>query len=196
MIMTVNSNLEGIVVNCTGLNSSSVSSLVLMTTIYVYNVGRYVVSTPMKFCNAVIILLYFINTDIHAPEVVIRPDVILFGNDNFTVTLEWSQFGGETYSVATVPEAVHTSFTRSTSVQLVMLYNTQYNMNITTTLCGHRNTTNFTIHYIMVIAILIMIDAQVSTHTHTHTHVTHTQHTQVEWIVKHPCSHYTIAISM
>ena len=49
-----------------------------------------------------------------------------------------------TYSVVTVPEAVHTNVTESTSVQLVMLYNTQYNMNVTTTLCGHRNTT---IHY-------------------------------------------------
>ena len=61
--------------------------------------------------------------------------------------MEWSQFNGETYTVATVPEAVHTNFTGSTSVQLVMLYNTQYNVNVTATLCGHRNATNFTIYY-------------------------------------------------
>ena len=72
--------------------------------------------------------------------------MIHFGN--FTVTLEWLQFSGETYNVATVPEAVHTRFTRSTSVQLVMLYNIQYNVSVVATLCGHRSTINFaTIYY-------------------------------------------------
>jgi hypothetical protein len=71
-----------------------------------------------------------------------------FGADNFTVTLEWSQlFSGETYSIATVPQPVHTTFATSTSVQLVMLYNTQYNVIVTATLCGHRNATNLVIYY-------------------------------------------------
>jgi hypothetical protein len=73
--------------------------------------------------------------------------MIHFGADNFTVTLEWSQFSGETYSVATVPESVHLISTMSTSVQLVMLYNTQYNVTVTATLCGHRNATNLVIYY-------------------------------------------------
>ena len=73
--------------------------------------------------------------------------MIHFGNNNFTVTLEWSQVSGETYTVATTPEAEHTRFTANTSVQLVMLYNMQYNVNITATLCGHRNATNFTVQY-------------------------------------------------
>ena len=92
-----------------------------------------------RFCSK----KYFtVNTDFpNTPEVIVRPDMIYFGNDNFTVTLEWSQFSGERYIVATVPEAVHTSFTMSTSVQLVMLYNTQYNVSITAILCGHRNAT-------------------------------------------------------
>ena len=92
---------------------------------------------------------FIVNIDFpNTPEVIIKTDMIHFGNDNFTVTLEWSQFSGETYSVATVPEAVHTSFIGSTSVQLVMLYNTQYNVNVTATLCGHRNSTgNLTIYY-------------------------------------------------
>ena len=38
-IMNVNSNLEGTIVSCTGLNSSSVSSLVLMKTIHVYDIS-------------------------------------------------------------------------------------------------------------------------------------------------------------
>ena len=73
-----------------------------------------------------------------------------FGNDNITVTLEWSQFSGETYSVATIPEPVNTSFIMSNSVQLVLLYNTQYNLTVTATLhmCGQRNaTTNLMIYY-------------------------------------------------
>ena len=56
-----------------------------------------------------------------------------FGNDSFTVIQEWQQFSCETYSVATVPEAVRTSFNMSTSVQLVMLYNIQY-VSVTATL--------------------------------------------------------------
>ena len=73
--------------------------------------------------------------------------MIQFGNDNFTVTLEWSQFSGETYSITTTPEAEHTRFTTNTSVQLVMFYNILYNVNVTATLCGYRNTTNFTLYY-------------------------------------------------
>ena len=77
--------------------------------------------------------------------------MILFGNDTFTVTLEWSQFIGEAYTVVTVPrpEAMHmTTFSGNGSVQLVLLYNTEYNVTVTATLCGHRNASNFTtIHY-------------------------------------------------
>jgi hypothetical protein len=71
-----------------------------------------------------------------------------FGADNFTVAVEWFQFSGETYSVTTVPQPVSTSFTGNTGVQLVMLYDTPYNVTITTMLCGNRNATNFTtLHY-------------------------------------------------
>jgi hypothetical protein len=65
-----------------------------------------------------------------------------FGADNFTVTLEWSQFSGETYSVATVPESEHMTYTMNRSIQLAMRYNTQYNVTVTATLCGHRNAIN------------------------------------------------------
>ena len=73
--------------------------------------------------------------------------MIHFGNYNFSITLEWPQFSGETYRVFTIPEPEHTATITNTSVQLVMLYNTQYNVNVTATLCGHRNTTNFTMIY-------------------------------------------------
>jgi hypothetical protein len=44
-IMNVTSNLEGTVITCTGLNGSSVSSVVLMTTLHIYDmdVGRLLI---------------------------------------------------------------------------------------------------------------------------------------------------------
>ena len=93
--------------------------------------------------------MFTVNSDIpNAPEVITSPNMTLFGNENFTVTLKWPQFNDETYSVATVPEVVHKSYTGSTSVQLIMLYNTQYNVTVIATLCGHKNATNSTtLHY-------------------------------------------------
>ena len=45
----------------------------------------------------------------NAPEVVLRPDVIYFGSNNFSATLEWSQYNDhETYSAAIAPEPLHT----------------------------------------------------------------------------------------
>ena len=76
---------------------------------------------------------------------------IRFENGTFTVTLEWSQFSGETYTVATVPDPVHKNYTPgSANIQLVIRYNTLYNVTVTAILCGSRswNATNFTtIHH-------------------------------------------------
>ena len=84
----------------------------------------------------------------NAPEVILRPDMIYFGGDNFSATLEWSQYNNhETYSVTIVPEPLHTGCNTTTSVRLVLLYNTQYNVMVTANLCGHSNATNITIHY-------------------------------------------------
>ena len=70
---------------------------------------------------------------------------------NVMGTLEWSQFSGETYSIVTVPEPVNMSSIMSTSVQLVLLYDTEYNVTVTAILCGHRNATTFLIgNYINV----------------------------------------------
>ena len=70
-----------------------------------------------------------------------------FDNDTFTVILDWYQFSGETYNVITVPQPIRMSFITSTSVWLVLLYNTEYNVTVTATLCGHRNASNFTTIY-------------------------------------------------
>ena len=73
--------------------------------------------------------------------------MIYIGNDSYTVTLEWPQFSGETYDVVTVPEAVQTRLTGNTSVQLMMLYDILYSVNVTAILCENRNTTNYTLYY-------------------------------------------------
>ena len=84
--------------------------------------------------------MFTANTDIsNVPKITLTPDATHLGTDNVTVTLEWPQFSGETYTVATVPEPVNVSFTGSTSVQLVLLYNTEYNVTVTATLCGNSN---------------------------------------------------------
>ena len=67
--------------------------------------------------------MFAVNTDFpNTTGVVIRPDMIFFGNDSFTLTLEWPQ--------------------------LVMLYNvnTQYNMTVIATPCGNRSTANININ--------------------------------------------------
>ena len=92
--------------------------------------------------------LFIVNTDIpNAHEITLTPaDDSHLGTDNFTVVLEWSQFSGETYTVTTIPEPEHMSFIMSARVQLVMLYNIQYNVMVTATLCGH-NATSMIYYY-------------------------------------------------
>ena len=64
-----------------------------------------------------------------------------------TVTLEWFQFSSETYTVTAIPEPVNMSFIMSTSVQLMMLYNTEYNVMVAATLCGRNNATRNLLFY-------------------------------------------------
>ena len=74
--------------------------------------------------------------------------MVYFESDNFSATLEWPQNNDrETYSIAILPEPLHTGRNMNTSVRLVLLYNTQYNVMVTANLCGNSNATNFTIHY-------------------------------------------------
>ena len=85
--------------------------------------------------------IYILKIDFPNPPKV--AERIHFESANFNITLEWSQYSNEIYSVTITPDAEHTSFTTNTSVQLVMLYNIQYNVNVTATLCG-TDATNFT----------------------------------------------------
>ena len=88
------------------------------------------------------------NTDLpNVPQIISPDNMIHFGNNNFIVTLEWSECSGESYSVATVPEpaAMHMmSSLMSNRVQLVLLYDTEYTVIVTAMLCGNSNATNST----------------------------------------------------
>ena len=49
--------------------------------------------------------------------------------DNITVLVEWTHQGGESYNVTTVP-MVPMIYTGRTSVQLLVSYNTEYNVSL------------------------------------------------------------------
>ena len=65
-----------------------------------------------------------------------------FGLDNITVILEWhNEGGGVSYSASVTPESLrvemlYENVTGNASVELVLLYNTQYNLSIVASLCG------------------------------------------------------------
>ena len=72
-----------------------------------------------------------------------------YSTETVTITLEWSQ--GEDilydFTVLTSPHApVQTNGTTSTRAQLVLSYNTQYNVSVVTH-CGQNSTTTLQLHY-------------------------------------------------
>ena len=92
-------------------------------------------------------ICFIANTDFpNAPQVISHNNNMIHFQNNFTVlvTLEWSQFSGETYNVITVPQPIRMSSLMSTSVQLMLLYDTEYNVTVTAMLCGNSNATNST----------------------------------------------------
>ena len=72
-----------------------------------------------------------------------------YSAETVTITLEWSQ--GEDilydFTVLTSPHTpVQTNGTTSTRAQLVLSYNTQYNVSVVTH-CGQNSTTTLQLHY-------------------------------------------------
>ena len=61
-----------------------------------------------------------------------------YETDNILVVLDWTSENGVSYNVTAIPH-VAVVFNASTSVQLALHYNTQYNVSILATLCGERN---------------------------------------------------------
>ena len=72
------------------------------------------------------------------------PEVLEFGTDNIIILVEWIQSrhheNHTAYSIDAMPQ-VTVAFIKSTSAQLQISYNTQYNVSITAFLCGHSNAT-------------------------------------------------------
>ena len=65
---------------------------------------------------------------------------VMFGKDNLTIRLVWSQENhGVSYNVSVVP-SVPIYFTQHTTVELSLAYNTLYNVGITATVCGRNST--------------------------------------------------------
>ena len=52
-----------------------------------------------------------------------------FGADNVTVTVEWTQQEGATYQIIIVPK-IPVTFIGESSIQLILLYNINYNLSV------------------------------------------------------------------
>lgn len=67
-----------------------------------------------------------------------------FGVDSISVTLNWTQENDLSYDLTTAPyTTVHSMFLyNNTVIELVALYNTIYNVTITTSFCGLNNATS------------------------------------------------------
>ena len=79
-----------------------------------------------------------------SPVVQVRSEQ--FGLDNITVILEWhNEGGGVSYSASVTTESLAVEMlTGHASIELVLLYNTQYNLSIVASLCGVNSTTSIT----------------------------------------------------
>ena len=62
----------------------------------------------------------------------------LFSNDDIIVTLQWPREPGAVYRVSVLPETPHTELTNAMTIMtnLTVSYNTLYNVNIESSLCG------------------------------------------------------------
>ena len=61
-----------------------------------------------------------------------------FRADNIMVTVEWTQEEGVTYQIIIIPE-IPITFTGESSIQLILPYNTNYNLSVEATLpCQHQ----------------------------------------------------------
>ena len=66
-----------------------------------------------------------------------------YGADNVTVIVEWTEEEGVSYNI-TINPSVPKTFTGSTSVQLIVSYNTEYNVTLEAVAVCHSVATNHT----------------------------------------------------
>ena len=76
---------------------------------------------------------------LNSPQVTWRTEN--YNTDNVTVTLEWREEAGVSYSISAIPSPLRSRLSGNMS-QLTILYNTSYSVVILATLCGQNmNTT-------------------------------------------------------
>ena len=80
--------------------------------------------TPSPSC------VYFLGPSESGPIAVTSEE---FGADNITVTVKWTQEEGVTYQIIVVPQ-IPINFTGESSIQLILLYNINYNLRVETAL--------------------------------------------------------------
>ena len=73
----------------------------------------------------------------------------MHGRDDVTVSMTWRQnlqVANETYSISVSPmiDGSNIRFTENTSVQLILAYNTLYNVSLTASLCELNSSTTVT----------------------------------------------------
>ena len=62
-----------------------------------------------------------------------------FGTSNCSVILGWNADDRVSYEAITVPETIIVLFLKRTRLQLILFYNTLYNITIAATLCGQNS---------------------------------------------------------
>lgn len=68
--------------------------------------------------------------------------------DNVTITVEWTQLVGITYTAGVSPPGlVPLTLSESTSLRLVLKYNTEYNLSVVASSCGVNATAVITLNY-------------------------------------------------
>ena len=78
------------------------------------------------------------------------PTVTEFGDNDVTVTFQWTHGDGVSYALDVIPPANHniTFLEASASVQIQVLYNTAYNVSLKSSLCGQINaSTSFLLNF-------------------------------------------------
>jgi hypothetical protein len=74
--------------------------------------------------------------------------------DHVRVALEWTHKNGVSYSISVDPE-VNVGYTRRESAQLVVPYNSEYNISVIASLCGRSRTVFTIINYGKLLVTLI-----------------------------------------
>ena len=68
-------------------------------------------------------------------------------NNNIVVTLAWFHKNGVSYSISVDPEVDINYIEENDSAQLILLYNTKYNVSVIASLCGKNSTTSSIINH-------------------------------------------------